>query len=132
MKVVLDENLAPALALALNALFAGQHEIIHLRDRFGQGATDITWIRALSDEGGWVVISGDRRITKNRLERDVFRASNLIGFFLSKGLYKARVVKQMERLLALWETMEQQAKLVEGGAMFELPMKSSRLVQLKT
>ena len=132
MKVVLDENLAPALALALNALFAGQHEIIHLRDRFGQGATDITWIRALSDEAGWVVISGDRRITKNRLERDVFRASNLIGFFLSKGLYKARVVKQMERLLALWETMEQQAKLVEGGAMFELPMKSSRLVQLKT
>jgi len=132
VKVVLDENLAPALALALNALFAGQHEIIHLRDRFGQGATDITWIRALSDEGGWVVISGDRRITKNRLERDVFRASNLIGFFLSKGLYKARVVKQMERLLALWETMEQQAKLVEGGAMFELPMKSGRLVQLKT
>jgi hypothetical protein len=37
----------------------------------------------------------------------------------------------MERLLALWDTIEQQMELVEGGAMFELPIRSNRLVQLR-
>ena len=131
MRVVVDENLPPALAKSLDALFAGDHTIIHLRSRFGPGVDDIDWIKELSAEGNWVVISGDRRITKNRVEAQAFRNSNLVGFFLSKGLRKARVTKQMERLLALWETIEKQVPLVAGGAMFELPMKSTRLSQLK-
>jgi len=131
VKVVIDENLPPALAKVLNALFEGDHEIIHLRDRFGPGVTDVEWIGALGKEGRWIVISGDRRITRIRAEYHAFRNSRLVGFFLSKGLNKAPVVKQMERLLALWETMEKQAALVEGGAMFELPMRSTRLGQLK-
>jgi hypothetical protein len=131
VRAIVDENLSPALAKALNALFAGEHTVIHLRDKFGHGVADVDWIKSLSDEGSWVVISGDRRITKNRVEAEAFRRSNLVGFFLSKGLYKSRVTKQMERLLALWETIERQVLLVQGGAMFELPMKSTRLAQLK-
>ena len=63
-----------------------------------------------------------RRITRNRAEYQAFRQSRLIGFFLSKGLYKAKVAKQMERLFALWENVTTLANSVEGGAMFELPM----------
>jgi len=37
----------------------------------------------------------------------------------------------MERLLALWENIESVANTVEGGAMFELQVKSARLRQLK-
>lgn len=131
MKVVLDENLAPALARALDALFKGEHTIVHLRDKFGRGVTDQRWIDELSHDGQWVVISGDRRITRNRAEYQAFRNSRLIGFFLSKGLYKSRVVKQMERILAMWENMTTLASSVEGGAMFELPMKGSRARQLR-
>ena len=36
----------------------------------------------------------------------------------------------MERLMALWETIEMQASLVGGGAMFEIPIKSSKLRQI--
>ena len=54
----------------------------------------------------------------------------MIGFFLSKGLNKSPTIKKMERLLALWPVIEQQAGLVAGGAMFELPVSSSRLKQL--
>lgn len=129
MKVLLDENLSPALAKALAALFDGTHEVIHLRQRFPEGVTDITWIRELSGEGRWVIISGDRRITRVNAEYQAFRNSKLVGFFLSKGLYKSRVTKQMERLLALWDVLEQQVSLVEGGAMFELPQKSLKLRQ---
>ena len=131
MKAIVDENLSPALARALQALFAGEHEIVHIRDRFGKGVTDLHWIQTLSAEGRWAVISGDRRISRNHTEYHAFRQSRLVGFFLSKGLNKSRVIKQMERILALWDTIERQMDLVEGGAMFELPIRSNRLQQLR-
>jgi hypothetical protein len=131
VKVLVDENLSPALARALNELFAGKHEVIHIRAKFGSGVKDSEWIPALSAEGRWIVLSGDRRITRNKAEYTAFRGSRLVGFFLSKGLYKAQVVKQMERILALWSAIETQAAIVAGGAMFELPMKTNRIEQLK-
>ncbi|MBG0795896.1 hypothetical protein IYY11_21290 [Methylocystis sp. H62] len=132
MKVLLDEHLPPALARALNALFAGEHEIIHLRDRFGPRVTDVEWIEALGREGRWIVISADRRITRNKAEYHAFRNSKLIGFFMSPSLYKSKITKQAERLLALWEGIVDLAGRVEGGAMFELPMKTTtRFRQLK-
>ncbi|EHK53685.1 DUF5615 family PIN-like protein [Allomesorhizobium alhagi] len=131
MKVLIDENLPPALAKALHALFNGDHEVVHLRARFGPGVSDREWIEELSAEGLWIVISGDRRITRNRVEYAAFRKSRLVGFFLSKGLYKAPLIKQMERILALWGAIEAQSGLVAGGAMFLLPMKSTKLEQLK-
>ncbi|MBK8085848.1 MAG: hypothetical protein IPK28_19600 [Devosia sp.] len=131
MKVLIDENLPPAMAKALAALFIGQHEVVHLRQRFGKGVKDLEWISELSREGRWVVISGDRRITRVKAELRAFQSSRLIGFFLSKGLYKAKLTKQVERVLALWEVIEQQAAVMEGGAMFELPMTTTRLRQIK-
>ena len=131
MKVLVDENLSPALARSLHALFAGEHEIIHIRERFGPNVKDIDWIGQMSADGRWIVISGDRRITHNKAEYAAFRNSRLVGFFLSKGLYKSPVIKQMERILALWATIEKQSEIVAGGAMFELPMKSTRIAQLK-
>jgi hypothetical protein len=130
LKVLIDENLPPALARSLNALFAGKHEIIHVRERYGPGVKDLQWITELSAEGRWIIISGDRRITRNKAEYNAFRSSNLVGFFLSKGLYKSPLTKQMERLLALWLTIETQSALVQGGAMFELPISSTRLKQM--
>jgi len=126
-----DENLPPAMAKALAALFVGQHTVIHLRDRYGPGVKDLQWIPELSREDRWVVISGDRQITKVRAEYQAFRNSRLVGFFLSPGLNKAKLTKQVERILALWDVIEQQSALVEGGAMFELPMTSTRLRQIR-
>ena len=130
MKVLIDENLPPALARSLDALFAGRHEITHLRDRFGPGVKDVEWIGRLNLDGRWVLISGDRRITRNKAEYNAFRSSHLVGFFLSKGLYKSPLIKQMERILSLWSAIETQAQIVQGGAMFELPMTSTRIKQI--
>lgn len=130
MKVMVDENLPMAMAKALAALFAGKHEVVHLREKFGPAVKDTEWIGALNAEGHWVIISGDRRIAKNKAEQQAFKSSKLVGFFLAPGLQKAKLTKQMERLMALWETIETQADLVGGGAMFEIPMKSSKLNQI--
>lgn len=130
MKVMVDENLPPAMAKALAALFAGKHEIVHLRQKFGPAVKDTEWIAALNAEGHWIIISADRRIPKNKAEQQAFKGSKLVGFFLAPGLQKAKLTKQMERLMALWETIEKQAELVGGGAMFEIPMKSTKLNQI--
>lgn len=127
MKVLFDENLPPALARALSALFAGEHEIVHLRDRFGPGVKDVEWIPQLSREGNWIVISGDRGIRRKKAEYNAFRSSRLIGFFLSAGLNKAPLVKQAERVLALWGGIEIFAAGSRPGSMFELPLTSTRI-----
>jgi hypothetical protein len=106
VKVIVDENLPPAIAIARAAVFKGQHEIVHIRSRFGPGVTDIEWITTLNQEGNWAVISGDRRITRNTAEYQAFRNSRPIGFFLAPGLYKSKSIKQLERILALWDNMK--------------------------
>ncbi len=102
-----------------------------LRDKFDIRTPDIDWIEQLSREDRWVVISGDRRITRNRAEFEAFRQSRLVGFFLAPALQKARVVKQMERILAQWESIEKQFDLVRGSAIFELQIKGTHLRQIK-
>lgn len=131
MKVLVDENLPPALAQALHALFKGTHQIEHARMKFGPGKKDLDWIQELGTDGRWVIISADRRITRSPAEYRAFQSSKLTGFFLSSGLQKAGLVKQMIRILTLWEAINQAASSVGGGAMFELPMKSTRVSQLK-
>ncbi len=124
-------NLSPALARALQALFHGEHKIISLREKFSPTVSDTEWIATLSREARWIVFSGDRRITRNRAEYLAFRQSRLVGMFFSSGLYKSPVRKQAERLLALWDSIVTVGEKVEGGALFELPMKSTRLRQMK-
>jgi len=119
------------MARALRELFKGEHEITYLAEKFARNVSDLDWITNLSKDGHWIVISGDRRITRNRAEYQAFRSSNLIGLFLSQGLNKAPVIKQMERVLALWPTILTISTTVQGGAMYELPMKSFKLRQLK-
>ena len=130
MKVLVDEHLPPRLARALNELFGPADQIVGLREKFGPGTKDSEWIEALNKEGRWVILSADRRITRNRAEFQAFRNSRLIGFFLSRGLYKSKLAKQAERIIALWADIAVLADTVEGGAMFELPIKA-RIKQLK-
>lgn len=108
-----------------------EHEIVALRDKFPPNIKDVDLIAELSKQGGWIFISGDRRITRNRAEKAAFQSSKLVGMFLSPGLYKSSVLKQAERLIALWPAIGTVAGNVSGGAMFELPMKSSKLSPLK-
>lgn len=56
MKLLLDHNLSPKLARALQAIF-DEHTIVPLRDRFEKDTTDEAWISALDKEGGWAVLT---------------------------------------------------------------------------
>ena len=131
MRVFFDHNLSHALPEALQAVFAGEHEIVALEKKFPRTINDINWITALSQEGHWIVISGDLRITRNRAERHLFQTSKLTGFFMAPALKKASVLKQLERLCALWDNIIKLAGAAAPGALYELPIKTTSPRQLR-
>jgi PIN like domain len=132
LKVFLDNNLSPYLALALNALLEPEgDQVVHLRDRFPPDTEDLVWIEALSAEVGWIVISADRRIHRNRLEREAWRRSRLVVSFLSSQWRRLRNVEIAWRLLRWWPRIEEQARLITPPAAFELPREYRRMRVLR-
>lgn len=135
MRAILDNNLPWRIAAALHVLVEPDgHEVRHLRQKFPESTPDAVWLRQLGDESGWVVISGDMRILRNRHEREVWRQAGLVAFFLARGWLKARYLEQAYRLIQWWPQIVEQAALVEAGAAFEVPLRlgSGKFRQLRT
>lgn len=129
MKLMVDNDLPHRMADALQCIFIDD-EIISLRAKFGRcNVKDRDWITALGNEGGWAVVSADRRITRNRVERHAFLAAGLVGFFFSSSLKKSRIEIQTARLLTIWPEMTAQASLVRSGC-FQIPASGKKFVSL--
>lgn len=129
MKLLVDNNLSPKLARGLAALFDGEHEVQHIRDKFGTGSLpDEEWIERLGREGGWCVLSGDRRIATRKPSRDLFLRSNLIGFFLLPAVLDLPLNKQAARLLTIWPTLETMSGAT-SRACYDIGISGSRLRQ---
>jgi len=120
MRIFIDHNLSPKIARALQPLFEGKHEVVSLRDKFPINISDKDWIETLSKEGRWVVISGDLRITKNAAEKQAFKNSKLIGFFMSPGFFKAGPILHVSRILFQWRKLEKIIEAMEPGATFQI------------
>jgi len=119
MKVMIDNDLPFRLATALQSIFIDD-EIISLREKFQRtDLKDVEWISQLRSEGGWSIISADRRITKNHIERNALLSAGIVGFFFSAGLKKAKIHDQAARLFKIWPDLRMQASLAENGC-FEI------------
>ncbi len=133
MKLLVDNNIAPNVAEAINVLVEPEgHRVIALRSKFGRGdIPDIEWIKSLSQEGGWTVLSGDIRIAKRKAEKEAWRGSKLKGFFFAPGWASYGNVERSWRLLRWWPKIVEAEELVAPGAIFQLPVNaSSKLRQL--
>lgn len=130
MKLLVDNNLPPRLGRGLAQLFDGEHHVEHIRDKFGTGSLpDEEWIELLAKEGGWCVLSGDRRIASKRPSRDLFLRSKLIGFFPLAALMKLPIERKASRILYLWPRMVSTSETLDRGC-FGLGMKGDRLSAL--
>lgn len=127
MKLVLDNNLPPALAAALNQLSMGQwgddHQVSHLRDRFPANTPDTEWITALSQEGGWTVVTHDR-FNKGQ-EREVLKRADIKVFLLDKSWTNQNFWAKAENLVRWWPAIVEQAERIRGGAAFRVRWKFS-------
>jgi PIN domain-containing protein len=70
LRFFLDNNLAPKLARGFHQFVLGEHEVVHLRDRFSQETPNVEWMQQLADESGWVILSGvlsESRLDEHRI-----------------------------------------------------------------
>ena len=80
MKLLVDHNLPPRLAEALNIIFAPNDDIVALRVKFGRSdVADEVWIPVLGKEGGWAVLSADMNIARKKPSRELFIKAGLGG-----------------------------------------------------
>ena len=128
---MVDNDLPPRLALALNAIFESDGDgIISLRVKFGRpNLKDEEWITQLGQERGWAVVSADRRIAKQRLSRELFIRAGLVGFFFPPSLQKEPLYRQAARLIYLWPAVRDQVRLNANGC-FEIPASGQRFRQI--
>ena len=124
MKLLLDHNLSPRIARALDALFSGEHQIYALRERFRPAATDTEWITALDQEGGWAVLTRDLRIKTRPHERHALDRAQIVFFFLDGSWRKFDVAETTARLIRLVPKMAAQVDLAERGR-FDLPINAA-------
>ena len=127
MKVMIDNDLPPRLAVALHTIFEDDgDEIISLREKFGRdNLKDDEWIPALGAEKDWAVISADGRIAKKRPSRELFLRNGLVGFFFKPALQKSPLRTQTARLLLLWPNIREQHRLAASGC-FCVPMSGQK------
>jgi hypothetical protein len=86
VKLSLDENLPPALAQAAHALLRPQGgEAISIPERFGRSFADVDWISELHQEGGWAVLTTDRKLRTRPHERLALEQSGLLVFIMAPG-----------------------------------------------
>lgn len=124
MRALLDNNLPPALARALDHLSQREYQVpvFALRDKFDRDTPDVEWIHALDEEGGWIVISHDR-FKKGSLEKEALRRAGLKVFVLAKQWNKHSFWDNSVSLIRWWPTIIRTAEVLEGGAAFDVPWK---------
>jgi PIN like domain len=60
LRLLVDNNLSPSLAHSLQPIFP-EFKIDALRDKFAANTSDVDWIKTLDSEGGWAVLTAERR-----------------------------------------------------------------------
>ncbi|WP_341208968.1 hypothetical protein [uncultured Sphingomonas sp.] len=121
MKLLVDHNLPPRLAEALDKIFTPDHLIVSLGRKFGRhNLKDEEWIPLLGQEGGWAVLSADMNIARKRPSRELFIRAGLVGFFFSPAMQKWPLSRQAARVLMLWPQMISHLGTTANGV-FEMP-----------
>ena len=115
IKFFVDENLGKPLVDGLRSF--GHANIEHCLDTFNKGTPDEEWLDYIG-RNGFVLITRDRRIRKNYLEKRALQEYGIVAFFLGG-------VKQSTKQIGLqiqnaWNKMEniarKQKKLGIAGA----------------
>jgi hypothetical protein len=101
------------------------NEITHLQDKFDRASIkDPEWLEQLSHEEGWIVISGDPRITRGKAERAAWLQSGLTAFFFTDGFASRSIYEQASELFRRWPDIVRLARENPKGKGFLIPKKN--------
>jgi len=125
VKFFLDNCISPVIAEAVQLLASQQGDtVVHLIARFPADTKDPVWLRALGAEGGWIIVSGDHRISTGKAERAAWHESGLTAFFFASGFTSQRFWTQAAEVVRWWPIVRRVAQEAHTGSGFMLPMRA--------
>lgn len=118
MRFFIDNNIAPKLARGFHQFVKGEHEVVHLRDRFAGNTPDVDWMRKLAEEAEWVILSGDVAIRSNPHEVAAWKQSGHTIFFLKAGWTNFEPWLQIQKLAKCFPEIIKLAQRAKPGDCF--------------
>lgn len=125
MRIFFDNCIAVRFVDALRVLTRPEDgvDLVHLRGRFPEAIIDVDWIRTLGAEGGWIIVSGDLRITRSLPERAAWRESGLPAFFFDDAWASRAFWVQFGELVRWWPIVLREGRTASSGRGWRLPFK---------
>ena len=131
MRFFFDNCVSIKFVQALSILARIQeYELVHLTERFAPDTKDEEWIRSLADEGQWVIISGDPRISKGQAQRIAWKESGFTAFFFADGWASKGFWKQAESLVHWWPQIVLRAREAAPGSGYLIPLSGKEFRQI--
>ena len=132
MRFFFDNNITPKIVRVLRVLDERDlaPNLVHLRDRFPADVADPQWIRQLGGEGDWVIVSGDRRISRSPPERAAWLESGLTAFFFGDAWTNRHLYDQAAEMIAAWRDIVRHAHQASAGAGFSVAAGSGVIKQI--
>jgi len=119
--VVFDEHVSPSLVDAFAILSRGEnHQLDHVRRRYGPGVADAEWVAAAGAEGA-IVVSCDHHIMTRPHEIAAWRSTGVIGFVLPKAFNQMGFWDQTAFLARWWPAILDMASTAARGDVFPIP-----------
>jgi hypothetical protein len=100
-------------------------------DKFAINTPDAEWIRRLSLEKDWIVVTLDPEILRKPAERAAWREARLTGFFFDGSWGNLKLEEFTWRFFRWWPTIKIQAGIVASGATFIVPKDGTILQQMQ-
>ncbi|WP_346906520.1 hypothetical protein [uncultured Roseibium sp.] len=127
MNVFFDNCTSPILATALDGFIKNYgHRALHIRSvsdlKLGRSTPDIEWLKYLSESKEfWIFVTGDKRIRKNKAEREALRSVKLHGFILAPSFQKTPMNQVVSNLIWKWPEIEKLVEITAPPAIFDIP-----------
>jgi predicted nuclease of predicted toxin-antitoxin system len=120
VRFFLDNCIAPRIARALHAASYPTHEVVHLQEKFPSDMSDEEWFAKLGEEGDWIIISGDAKISRSAHEKQAWLQSKLTVFFLTKGWMNIPPYEQLSKLSHCFPEIVKRCEKAPAGSTFNI------------
>lgn len=126
MKIAFDENVPPVLVKVFKTLASEgdilSAEILSAREySVPRAPSDVPWLEKFAEDGGKVVISGDKRMRSNLHERKALADKGFITFFFASHWNNEGPFNKSAMLLRWWPQIQETLRSAKPGQCFEMP-----------
>jgi len=111
-----DNTFPPQLARILSILGVSTK---HLQDEFSPDTPDTEWISEVGLQG-WIVVTGDRGISKKPAERKALEEANVVTVFMAKGFTTKPIFELVALIIRWWPDIERAVVRVRPGTSLQV------------